>query len=327
MSTYVVKRLLQLVPVLLVIILLNFLLLHLAPGNPVQYLIGNAPATPAVVANIRRSLGLDQPLPAQLGLYVWHLLHGDLGFSYVSGQPVSQVIGERLPNTLLLIGTELVLAVVIGLILGITSATHSGTILDGTITVLSVLGYAVPVFWLGQMAILVVSVWLGWLPISGMTTPRLSLTGGDLVLDVLQHLILPAVTLALFDMGVIARLTRASMREALSQDYVLFARAKGLRPRSVVYGHALRNAVLPVITIVGLSLRNLVAGAVLTETVFGWPGIGRLTFDSIYQRNYPVLMGIFLISGLAVMLATLLSDLAYAFADPRIRLEPAANGR
>jgi ABC-type dipeptide/oligopeptide/nickel transport system permease component len=320
---YLLARLVQLLPVLLAVIVLNFVLIRLAPGDPTYYLIGDATISEEAYRDLRARLGLDRSLGEQLVTYLWNVARGDLGFSYISRAPVSRVIGERLPATLLLMLSQFVIAIAAGVLLGVLSATRPGTRTDTGVTLLSVIGYAMPVFWLGQMLLLVFSLQLGLFPAQGMLSLRQDLGGLDRVADILHHLVLPVITLALFNLALIARLTRATMLEVLSQEYVLFARAKGLSEETVLFRHALKNALLPVITIVGLNVRTLIAGAVLTETVFAWPGLGRLTFDAIFARDYPVLMGMFIVVGIAVVLANLLTDLAYAYVDPRIRFSPA----
>ncbi len=319
MRAYLLGRLTQMVPVLLVVLVLNFVLIRLAPGDPTFYLIGQADVSEEYVRDLKARLGLDKSMGEQLVIYLGNVAHGDLGYSYISRAPVAQLILERLPATLLLMVSQFVVAIAAGIFLGVMAATNRGTLTDGVVTLISVIGYAMPVFWLGQMLLLFFSLDLGIFPAQGMFSLRSDLTGLDQALDVFAHLVLPLVTLALANLALIARLTRANLLEVLSQEYVLFARAKGLSSDAVLLGHALKNALLPVITIVGLEFRTLVGGAVLTETVFAWPGLGRLTYDSIYARDYPVLMGMFLFVGLAVVVASLLTDLTYAWADPRIR--------
>jgi ABC-type dipeptide/oligopeptide/nickel transport system permease component len=318
---YVAQRLAQLVPVIVVIVVLNFLLIRLAPGDPTLYLIGDTPVSDEFIAEVRQRLGLDRPLLEQLFIYLRDVAKGDLGFSYISRAPVTEVILARVPATLLLMVTQYVIAIAAGVVLGVVSARWQGGALDTGVTLFSVIGYALPVFWLGQILILVFALWLGWFPAQGMLSLRFDLTPWQYTLDVLHHLVLPATTLAFFNLAVIVRLTRANMLQVLRLEFVLFARSKGLTERTVVYRHALRNAVLPVVTIIGLNIKTLVAGAVLTETVFAWPGLGRLTYDAIYARDYPVLMGMFILIGLIVVIANLITDLVYAWLDPRIRLQ------
>ncbi|MCC7106972.1 MAG: ABC transporter permease [Chloroflexi bacterium] len=319
MRAYLLSRLVQLLPVVLVVIILNFLLIRMAPGDPVVYIIGDAPVSEELYRETRARLGLDRPIPEQLVIYLANVARGDLGYSFTSRAPVTTVIGDRLPATLLLMVSQFVVAIVAGVLFGVLSATRPGTLLDAGVTLLSVIGYSMPVFWLGQMLILVFSLQLDLFPAQGMLSLRTELSGLDRVANVLHHLILPLATLSLFNLALIARLTRANMLEVLTQEFVLFARAKGLSEETVLFRHALKNALLPVITIVGLNVRTLIAGAVLTETVFAWPGLGRLTYDAIFARDYPVLMGMFVIAGTAVVLANILTDLTYAYLDPRIR--------
>jgi peptide/nickel transport system permease protein len=316
---YLLGRLAQVLPVLLVVVVLNFVLIRLAPGDPTFYLIGQADVSHEYVQELRARLGLDRSLGEQLVIYLGNVARGDLGYSYVSRAPVAQLIFERVPATLLLMLSQFVVAIALGVLLGVLAATRRGTPADAAVTLISVVGYAMPVFWLGQMLLLFLSLDLGWFPAQGMFSLRSDLDGLERAFDVLSHLVLPLVTLALANLALIARLTRANLLEVLSQEYVLFARAKGLSNEAVLLRHALKNALLPVITIVGLNVRTLIGGAVLTETVFAWPGLGRLTFDSIYARDYPVLMGMFLLVGITVVVASVLTDLTYAWADPRIR--------
>jgi peptide/nickel transport system permease protein len=319
MRAYLLSRLVQLLPVILIVIVLNFFLIRMAPGDPVVYIVGEAAVDDQIYRETRARLGLDRPVHEQLAIYLANVARGDLGYSYTSRAPVTTVIGDRLPATLLLMVSQFVVAIVAGVLFGVLSATRPGTLLDAGVTLLSVIGYAMPVFWLGQMLILVFSLQLDLFPAQGMLSLRTELGGLDRAADVLHHLILPLATLSLFNLALIARLTRANMLEVLTQEFVLFARAKGLSEETVLFRHALKNALLPVITIVGLNVRTLIAGAVLTETVFAWPGLGRLTYDAIFARDYPVLMGMFVFAGTAVVLANILTDLTYAYLDPRIR--------
>ncbi|HEY4200584.1 MAG TPA: ABC transporter permease [Devosiaceae bacterium] len=321
MLRYAIKRLLQLLPILLVIVCVNFFLVRLAPGDPVSYLIGDAPATPEFVAGLRSFYGLDKPVWEQLFIYLFNILHGDLGFSYVSQENVTTILLSRLPATLMLIGTELVLSIIIGVLAGVASARRQGKWLDQIVTVLSLIGYAVPAFWLAQILMLVFSLKLGLFPSQGMHSMRYDLSGWSSFTDLVYHLILPVFTLTIYNLALIARVTRASMANTMKLEFITFARSKGARERAVVWRHGLKNAILPVVTVIGLEFRNLVAGAVLTETVFAWPGVGRLTYDSIRSRDYPVLMGILLLIGVVVVIGNLLTDLAYARLDPRVRYQ------
>ena len=318
---YVLRRLLQVVPVVLAILVLNFLLLRLAPGDAAQVLAGEAAsATPEYMAQLRQRFGLDRPLVAQLASYVWGVVNLDLGFSFRHNTTVLHLVLERLPATLVLMGTSLALAVAAGVVFGVTAARHVHRPADGAIAVLVLLSYATPTFWIGLMLIVLFSVKLGWLPTGGMMTIGAGLSGVGRVLDVAHHLILPAASLSLFYAAIYTRLMRASMLEVAGQDYVRTARAKGISERRVMYGHTLRNALLPLVTVVGVQVGSLLGGSVLVESVFGWPGLGRLAFEAVQQRDYNLLLGILLLSSLLVIVVNLVIDLLYAVLDPRIEL-------
>ncbi|MCR6670797.1 ABC transporter permease [Devosia ginsengisoli] len=319
LGLYLIKRCLYAVPLMIGAIVLIFTLVRLAPGNPVDYIVGEMGADPVVVARLMADMGLDQPIHVQLFAYVRQILSGDLGYSFVSNAPVSMLILDRLPATLLLMVSQLVLSVIIGVALGVMSARKPGASLDNSITVFSLAAFAIPVFWLGQMLILVAGYHLSWFPMQGMINFRARYSGWEYALDVAYHMVLPVTAMTLLNLALIQRLTRASMIEVLGQDYVKVARAKGLKESTVLIRHALRNALLPVVTVIGLEFRSLIAGAVLTETVFAWPGLGRLTFDAIGTRDYPLLMGMFLFICVLVIIGNLITDILYALLDPRIR--------
>jgi peptide/nickel transport system permease protein len=321
MAGYLLKRALQLVPVLLVIICVNFFIIHLAPGDPISYLTGDAPVSQEFLDQLRAQYGLDQPLWRQLATYLWRVAQGDLGYSFVSHDSVAAIIASRLPATLLLLGSQFVLSAVLGIALGVLAAARRGGGIDHAVSFISLIGFVVPAFWLGQMLMLVFSLWLDLFPAQGMRSLRVDLAGWPAVVDVLHHLALPALTLTLFNLALIARVTRANMVEVMRLEFVTFARSKGVSEPGVLLGHGLRNAILPVITVIGLNVRTLIAGAVLTETVFAWPGIGRLAYEAISARDYPVLMGILVVIGCVVVLANLLVDIAYTLLDPRVRLQ------
>jgi len=315
---YVVRRLLQAVPLILVIILINFVLIHSAPGNPVDFLIGSMEATPEYIAQLEREFGLDQPMHVQLGVYLWKILQLDLGYSLRFRQPVLELILSRLPATLLLMGTALVVSSVFGILLGAIAARRPYSLADHSATFISLAGYSMPVFWLGQLLLIVFSLQLNWFPTQGMYSLRAPSEGWGRVLDIAHHLVLPALTYSVYHLALIYRLTRVKMQETLTLDFVTTARAKGVPERRVVYVHALRNAVLPVVTVIGLNFGFMLAGSVLTETVFAWPGMGRLLYEAIAARDYPVLMGLFTILSVMVILANVVTDLVYAAIDPRV---------
>ncbi|HEY4200587.1 MAG TPA: ABC transporter permease [Devosiaceae bacterium] len=319
MIAYLLRRVLQVVPVIAIIIVVCFVLVHTAPGDPITFITGESGGTPEFVAQIRAQYGLDQPLYVQLLVYLGQVIRGDLGYSFISRASVVSVIMSRLPATLLLFGTQFVLSIVFGIILGVLSSLKPRSAGDQSVTVLSLIGYAVPPFWLAQMVLLVFSLQMGWFPAQGMQSLRVPAHGFGQVIDIIQHLTLPALTLTVFNLALIARVTRANMVATLGLEFITYARSKGASESTIIWVHALRNAVLPVITVIGLNIRSLIAGAVLTETVFGWPGIGRLTYDSILARDYPVLMGILIMIGLTIVIGNLLTDIAYALVDPRVR--------
>lgn len=319
MLRYVLGRFFQAFPLLLGVVTIVFVLIHLAPGDPVLALVGDFPAPEEYVRKVREEFGLDRPLIEQYVRYVGNLARGEFGYSFVQRRPVLQVIGERAAATGLLTGTALVVATLLGVGLGLIAARRPSTVLDATVSGAAVVGFSVPVFWVGQLLILLFAVTLGWLPAQGMVSLRVGPTGWDRVLDVASHLVLPATALALRLVAMTTRLTRASLLEVLGQEFIRTAEAKGAGPRRVLGRHALPNALLPLVTFVGYNLGFLLAGSALIETVFGWPGVGRLLYDSVFTRDYPVLLGIFLMVSLSVVLANLLTDLLYAYLDPRIR--------
>jgi peptide/nickel transport system permease protein len=316
MSQYLTRRLLLLVPVLAGVSIIVFLVLHLSPGDPAEIMLGSQ-ATKEDLARLRAELGLTEPLHVQYVHWMSHVVRGDLGRSLWMKRPVLTEVLERFRATLVLTGTALVLSTVGGLALGIASATRPNSLLDRLSAVASLFGASMPVFWLGIVLMVVFSLWLGWLPASGMFAPY----GGGDARDLLSHLILPALTLAAASVTIVARLTRSTMLEVLEQDYVRTARAKGLAERGVVIRHALKNAMIPILTVVGVQAGYLLGGAVLTETVFAWPGVGTLMVQGILARDFPLVQGCVLVIALTFVLINLSVDLLYGFLDPRIRYE------
>jgi peptide/nickel transport system permease protein len=315
-SRYLVRRLLLLVPVLMGVSVIVFLVLHLAPGDPAEIMLGSQ-ATQADRMRLRADLGLDDPLYLQYGRWVGHVVQGDLGRSLWMRRPVLGEVLTRLKATLLLTATALVISSIGGVALGVLSATRPNSLLDRTSAVASLFGASMPVFWLGIVLMVLFSLVLGWLPASGMYAPY---GGGDLV-DLAKHLVLPAITLAAASITIVARLTRAAMLDVLGQDFIRTARAKGLVERSVVVRHALKNAMVPIVTVIGVQAGYLLGGAVLTETVFAWPGVGTLMVQGILARDIPLVQGCVLLVALTFVLVNLTVDLLYAFLDPRIRYE------
>jgi peptide/nickel transport system permease protein len=316
---FVLRRLVQLVPVILAIAALNFLLLSIAPGDAADIIAASyGGASAEEVDAVRQSLGLDQPFHIRFLAYLGRVLTLDLGYSHAQGLPVLDLVLDRVPATLLLMVSALVIAVVLGVLLGIVAAGAHRSWLDEVLGVLSLLIYATPQFWLGLMLIVVFSVQLGILPSGGMASIGGDLTGLARVLDVGRHLILPALTLALFYMATYTRLMRSSMLEVLNLDYITAARARGVSEAGVAARHAARNAILPVVTLAGVQIGHALGGSILIETVFGWPGLGRLIFDALLQRDLPTLLGVLLISSIMVVVVNLIVDIAYGLLDPRI---------
>ncbi len=303
MFSYVLKRLLLSIPVLIGVSILVFAIIRFVPGDPARAIAG-VHATPEHIEQVRRELLLDEGLHVQYFVYMGNLLQGDLGRSTYSRRPVTTELRERFPNTVQLAMSAMVIATLVGMTAGIISATRRYSVFDYSSMLAALVGVAAPVFWLGIMFQLFFAVRLGWLPSGGMGS--------------LKHLVLPSLTLGLATAALIARITRSSMLDVLRQDYITTARSKGLVERVVTYKHALKNALIPVVTVMGLQFGTLLGGAVLVETVFSWPGIGRLMVDSILRRDYPVVQGSVLLLAVTFVLINLLVDVIYAFLDPRI---------
>ena len=320
LAKYLVRRLGASVIVVLGVTLITLTLMNSTRGTFVPGIDLNPSLTPDDIARLRADLGLDRPFYVWYVTWLWGVLHGDFGRSMIDGSPVMSHILDRLPNTLELTGTAIVIGVILSVPLGVFGALRRGSKTDHGVTAVSVAGFAVPQFWMGLILILIFSVTLEqhglpWLPSSGAFSP---INGGDL-LDRLQHLILPATVLAFFYLSLWSRFTRSSMLEVLSQDYVRTARAKGMSERRVIYLHGLRNALIPLVTLVGLELPGLVSGGLVVEVVFGWPGIGKLAFERALQYDYPTVMGVTFFATLLVVAGNLLADVLYAVLDPRIR--------
>nr|WP_255578298.1 ABC transporter permease [Comamonas sp. CMM03] len=315
------RNLLQAIPTVFGIVVLNFLLLEWVPGNAADVIAAESGgATAESMAQLQRHFGLDLSMAERLSSYLLHLLQLDLGMSQRHNLPVLTLIGERLGNSLLLMGSALLLAAVIGTVLGTLMAVHVGRWQDRLVSIVALLLYSVPTFWIGLMAIVLFSVKLGWLPTSGSHTIGASLTGWAAVQDRFSHLLLPMLTTAGFYIAIFSRLTRAAMLEVSKQDFVRTAHAKGLAPLRVTVHHVLRNALIPVTTLIGVYFGALLGGATVIETVFNWPGMGSLVLDSILARDYPVLLGVLFCSSLLVIAVNVLVDLLHAALDPRIHV-------
>ena len=319
--SFIGRRLFKAVFVLAAVVILNFLLIHAAPGDPATVMAGEAGAAdPLFIAQLRHQFGLDQSLAHQLWVYLDHIVHGDLGFSYRQQRPVWDLLAARLPATLLLTLSAFVLALLGGVLFGTLAAINVGRLTDTAVTVLALLSYATPIYWVGLMLVLLFSVDLAWLPAFGYETVGGGFTGLAHAGDIARHMVLPVTTLGLFYMAVYARLTRASILEVSTLDFVKTARAKGQRERTIVWRHVLRNALLPVITMAGIQAGQLVGGSIMVETVFAWPGLGRMTFDAVVQRDYQVLLGVFFITSVLVIFFNILTDIVYSLVDPRVEI-------
>jgi peptide/nickel transport system permease protein len=311
----------QSVPTITAVVVIDFFLLRLAPGDAADaFAAESGSATEETMTMLRAHFGLDQPLLTQFLTYIENLAHFSLGFSPLYNMPVSRLIAERLPGSLVLMSTALCIALVAGIAGGVLMSTFAGRIPDRLLSVIALLFYSIPGFWIGLMLIVVFSVWLGWLPSGGSETIGTGLSSLPWLLDRLRHLILPAVSLALFFIAIYARLVRASMLEIRDQDYVRTATAKGLSRRAITFRHMLWNALLPITTVAGMHFGAIIGGAVVVETVFSWPGIGRLAFDAVLKRDFSVLLGILLLSSIIVIVVNMLVDVLQAWLDPRIEL-------
>lgn len=314
MGSFALRRLAQYVALLMLVSMIGFAVLHLAPGGPMAQM-GGGEMNADDMARLERQLGLDRPLPVQYAEWLGHIFRGDWGHSYRDGQPVLAVIGSHLGATLELMCTAMVVAILLGGLIGITGALYRHSLFDVSTTFLSMVLVSIPTFWIGFVAIYVFSVKLGWLPAGNRST-----IGEYSVLDAIWHLIAPATVLAVVNMASWSRYIRASMLEVIGQDYIRTARAKGVGRIGILFGHTLRNAMLPMITIAGLHLPQLLGGALVAETVFTWPGMGRLFLDSISYRDYPVIMGVLMFGAVFVLVGNFVADVLYGVVDPRVRL-------
>jgi peptide/nickel transport system permease protein len=313
------------VAVVLIIATFNFVLVHAAPGDPAQVIAGQSGGSDEkVLASIRAEYGLDKPYPVQLATYLGRILTLDLGYSYRQQRSVASLIGDRMPATMLLTATSFILALIAGIVLGTLAGVRAGKWSDTLLTVVSLLLYATPVFWLGLMLVLLFAVQLDWLPAFGYVTIGVPMTAFQRMRDIGWHLILPALSLAAVYLAIYARLMRSSVLEVTHQDYIKTAKAKGLKQGRIIMRHILRNAMLPIVTVAGMQAGALVGGAVVIETVFAWPGLGRLIYDALLQRDYPVLLGVFLVMSVIVILLNLLTDAVYRMIDPRVSAHAAS---
>ncbi len=322
LAGYLARRLIHVVPTMLLIVTVNFFLLKLAPGDIVDVLTGEAGgATPEVAAMLRQQFGLDDHVVVQFLKYMGNLLTLNLGYSVGYNDFVRPIIFERIPASLLLMGTSILVATILGVILGVVAAVRRGTWVDSFINLVSVWGFALPLFWLALMLIVVFSLTLRWFPASGMYNVYQNPEGWAYVRDVARHMVLPVFSLSVYYLAIFSRITRSAMIEVSGQDFIRFAHAKGLGPQRITVRHVLRNALLPIVTITGLQLGGMLGGSVIIETIFAWPGMGRLAFDAIFRRDLNLLLGILFVSSFLVILANIVTDMIYAWLDPRIELK------
>lgn len=331
MGSYVGRRLVEIVPVFFGVLLIVFVIAHLTPGDPVLIALGEH-ATPEAIERLRAELDLDEPLPLQFIKYMGRVMRGDLGRSIQNNERVIVELATRFPATIELTFAAMLIASSVGIATGVVAAARRNSWFDGASMFVALFGFSMPIFWLGIMLILLFAWYLGWFPISGRLDYTIELTrltnlylvdallsgNWEALGDALRHLILPAITLSTVALAIIARMTRSSLLEVLRQDYVRTARAKGLGEARVISRHALKNAFIPVVTVIGLNVGSLLGGAILTETIFAWPGVGRLVVDAIFARDYPVVQGAVLVIALVFVVVNLLVDLSYAYLDPRI---------
>ncbi len=317
--TLLAKRVIYACVLLVAVLVLNFLLIHLAPGDPAEVIAGvMGGATQEVLREIRATYGLDKPVAVQLAVYLKEVARGNLGYSFYFNRPVTELIMHRVPATILLVISAQTLALFLGTFLGVLASKNPNGLFSHFITIFSLVGYSAPIFWTGIMLLILLASVIPIFPVSGMYDIARATGGIQRVLDIMRHLVLPMLTLGIVYLAQYSRLARSSMLDVLGADYIRTARAKGVRQSGVVYKHALKNAVLPIITMAGLQISYLFSGAVLVETVFNWPGLGRLAFESILRRDYPTILGILFFSTFIVIAANLLTDLLYRLVDPRI---------
>jgi peptide/nickel transport system permease protein len=317
---YLVRKVLQLVALLFAVVVFNFFLFHVLPGDPTRLYARSGRLTPEVVAQLRAVFGLDKPVWEQFWIYLKELLHGDLGFSYTYRRPVTSIVGERLVNTMVLLTAATLLVTVIGIFLGVWAASRRGSKTDNTTVISSLVLWSMPTFWTGMLLLFAFGVWFHVLPTTGISTPLANYSSPlGLPLDVGRHLVLPTITLVLVDIGQFVLITRSSLVDVLTEDFVTTAKAKGMSRRRVVWGHAVRNGMLPVVTATALYVGIVVGGAIQVETVFSWPGMGELTYEAVLRRDYPVLEACFLLFAVTVIVANFLADLLYRVLDPRVK--------
>jgi len=320
LGRFIARKALASIITIFAIMCVNFIIFRMAPGDPIRMMFRDPRMTAEQMQQLRAKFGLDKSLSGQFAAYLKQLSRGNLGTSFWKKKPVLEVIASRVPQTLLLVVSALVLAVILGTIFGAIAGWRSGTKLDSIILTISLAMYSVPTFALGIVLLLIFAFLLSAFPLGGLSTPASGFTGFKHIIDVLWHMVLPAISILIFYIGEYVLLTRSSMVEVLGEDYITTARAKGLKESAILKNHALRNALLPVVTLTGLNLAFAIGGVVEAETVFSWPGVGRLLYDAVMKRDYPLLQGVFLVFAVAVVLANFVVDIIYGFIDPRVKI-------
>ena len=318
-KSFAIKRLGVSIPLIFFVLILNFAIIQMAPGDPIYMYIGTGRVTPEYLDQMRNLYGVDRPLSEQLISYIFRTFQGDLGYSFWYKRSVTSLILGRMPATLLLMAGGMAYAIIFGILMGALSAQRYHSWIDTLFTGISLAGYSMPTFWLAQLLVLVFALLLGWFPSGGIVTIGASFNGLAYLIDLIWHLILPAFCLGSFFLALITRMTRGNVLEAFTKDYIKTARAKGLSEKRVLR-HALKNSLLPLLTVISLNIAFLFSGAVVIETVFSWPGIGRLVFDALWARDYPILLGTFFITSILIIIVNLITDVLYGYFDPRVRL-------
>ena len=318
---YICKRLLQGIPMILAVIILCFVIIQIAPGDPIDLMTAGYTPTEEMRAALEETWGLNQPLHVQLWNYLVSMLRGDLGYSYMQGAPVAEVLDERLPKTFLLMFTALAISTLVGVFGGVYSARHMYSFGDNAIRVGAMIGYSAPMFWIAQILILVFAVRLGWFPVSGMVSLRDNYEGIQKVLDVAYHMVLPVVTLSFWFSAMMIRVTRTKMADVLQSDYIKTAIAKGASDRRVTFSHAFRNSMAPLVTVLGMEFGSMFMGACVIETIFAWPGTGKLMYNAVVQRDYNLITGLFFVISLSVIIVNIAVDIIYSILDPQIRYD------
>jgi peptide/nickel transport system permease protein len=325
LRSYIIKRIIKSIALIIIVLTINFIIFELMPGDPMQFFIQAGKMKPEMIEEVKKTFGLDQPLEVRYIKYIESMLTWNFGYSFYTTTPVGQEILQRLPNTLLLVGLSTVLSIVIGVIMGVLAAYKRGGLYDSASVITSLTTYSLPSFWIGMVLLLIFHVWLQWFPGAGASPPEWAVNPPQNIIEIIagraQHLFLPLLTLTIFSYGGYLLLTRATVLETLTEDYIVTAKAKGLSERTILFKHALKNAALPLITNIALAFASILTGAIITEQVFTYPGLGEYLWRGINFKDYPVIQAMFYVIALAVIIANFIADLAYGIVDPRIKYE------